>query len=404
MESKGYTDMNSQNRKLNTCHVITRMIVGGAQENTLLTIKGHLESGHNAVLVTGPSPGREGELLKNVDMPDFEIKVFPDLVRELSVVHDFLAFIRLRRFFIERKFDVVHTHSSKAGIIGRLAAWSARIPVVVHTVHGQAFHPNEKPWKNALYIFLERFAARYCHRIYAVAQAMIDQCVDAKVAPREKYQVVYSGMDTARFSSCQRDIALRESLGIPENARVIATVARLFPLKGYEYVIPAALQVIAARPDTHFLLIGDGPMYDQLKKQLAEANVSDHFHFSGLVAPDKVADYLAQADLLWHLSLREGLPRAVVQALAVGIPAIGFALDGTPEVVINGETGYTVAAEDVKGVVEKTLLIFNDPELAARMGENGKRKVVAQFDWHRMADILESEYIRLAGENIPDWR
>ena len=404
MELKGYTDMNLQNKKLNTCHVITRMIVGGAQENTLLTIKGHLESGHNAVLVTGPSPGREGELLKNVDMPDFEIKVFPDLVRELSVVHDLLAFIRLRRFFIERKFDVVHTHSSKAGIIGRLAAWSAHIPVVVHTVHGQAFHPNEKAWKNALYIFLERFAAKYCHRIYAVAQAMIDQCVDAKVAPREKYQVVYSGMDTARFSNCKRDFELRESLGIPGDARVIATVARLFPLKGYEYVIPAAIQVISQRPDTHFLLIGDGPMYDQLKKQLADAGVSEHFHFSGLVAPDKVADYLAQADLLWHLSLREGLPRAVVQALAVGIPAIGFALDGTPEVVINGETGYTVAAEDVNGVVEKTLHIFNDPELAARMGENGKRKVVDQFDWHRMAEILEAEYIRLAGENIPDWR
>jgi glycosyltransferase involved in cell wall biosynthesis len=396
--------MNSENRKLNTCHVITRMIVGGAQENTLLTIKGHLENGHGAVLVTGPSPGREGELLKNVDMPEFEIKVFPDLVRELSVIHDFMAFIRLRRFFKERKFDVVHTHSSKAGIIGRLAAWSAGIPVVVHTVHGQAFHPNEKAWKNALYIFLERFAAKYCHRIYAVAQAMIDQCVDAKVAPREKYQVVYSGMDTARFSSCKRDFELRKSLGIPENVRVVATVARLFPLKGYEYVIPAAIRVISECPDTHFLLIGDGPMYDQLKKQLEDAGIADHFHFSGLVAPDRVADYLAQADLLWHLSLREGLPRAVVQALAVGIPAIGFALDGTPEVVINGETGYTVPAEDVDGVVEKSLLIFNDPGLASRMGENGKRKVVAQFDWHRMADILEAEYIRLAKENIPDWR
>ena len=394
--------MNSENRKLNTCHVITRMIVGGAQENTLLTLRGHLEKGHDAVLVTGPSPGREGELLKNVDMPPFEIKVFPELVRELSPVNDLKAFFRLRRFFKERRFDVVHTHSSKAGIIGRLAARSAGIPVVVHTVHGQAFHPREKAWKNKLYIFLERFAAKYCDRIYAVAQAMIDQCVDAEVAPREKYQVVYSGMDTARFSSCQRSAELRAKLGIPENVNVIATVARLFPLKGYEYVIPAALKVLKQAPDRHFLFIGDGPMYDELHETLERENISDKFHFAGLVSPDMVAEYLAQADLLWHLSLREGLPRAVVQALAVGIPAIGFALDGTPEVVINGETGYVTVPEDIDDVADKTIMILNDPAAALRMGENGRRKVVEQFDWHRMADILEAEYLRLAGEKISD--
>ena len=390
--------MNLQNKKLNTCHVITRMIVGGAQENTLLTLRGHLEKGHDAVLVTGPSPGREGELLKNVDMPPFEINVFPELVRELSPWNDLKAFFRLRRFFRERKFDVVHTHSSKAGIIGRLAARSAGVPVVVHTVHGQAFHPNEKAWKNRLYIFLERFAAKYCDRIYAVAQAMIDQCVDAKVAPQEKYQVVYSGMDTARFSSCVRSQELRSKLGIPDDAKVIATVARLFPLKGYEYVIPAAKKVLAQAENTHFLFIGDGPMYDELHAALEQENIADKFHFAGLISPDRVGDHLAQADLLWHLSLREGLPRAVVQALAVGIPAIGFALDGTPEVVINGQTGYVTAPEDVDDVAEKTLKILADSELAAGMGRNGREKVVAQFDWHRMADILESEYLRLVQE------
>ena len=395
--------MNLKNKKLNTCHVITRMIVGGAQENTLLTLRGHLESGHDAVLITGPSPGREGELLKNVDMPPFEIKVFPELVRELSPVCDLKAFITLRRFFKERKFDVVHTHSSKAGIIGRLAARSAGIPVVVHTVHGQAFHPREKAWKNKLYIFLEKFAAKYCDRIYAVAQAMIDQCVYAGVAPREKYQVVYSGMDTARFSSCKRSSELRKKLGISAEAKVIATVARLFPLKGYEYVVPAAVKVLKQAPDTHFLFIGDGPMYDELHETLERENVAGQFHFAGLVAPDMVADYLAQADMLWHLSLREGLPRAVVQALAVGIPAIGFALDGTPEVVINGETGYVTAPEDIDDVAAKTMLLLNDPTAALRMGENGRRKVVEQFDWHRMADILEAEYLRLACEKISDW-
>lgn len=382
-------------RPLRICHVITRMIVGGAQENTLLTIRGHREAGQHCELVTGPSPGREGELLKQSVNDGLEVRVFPELVRELSPWKDLKAFFRLRRFFREGRFDVVHTHSSKAGIIGRFAARSAHVPVVVHTVHGQAFHPHEKWYRNALYILLERLAARRCDRIYAVARAMIDQCVAAKVAPREKYQVVYSGMDTARFGSARRDPALRERLGIPEGARTIVTIARLFPLKGYEFVLPAAERIVEKYPDTHFLVVGDGPMHDELAARIGKLGLSDNFRFAGLVPPDEVGDYLAQGDLLWHLSLREGLPRAVVQALACGIPAVAFALDGTPEVVLNGRTGFATAPESVDEVVSATSRLWDDPELRRAMGAAGRELVLERFDWHRMSDILLSEYRRL---------
>lgn len=381
------------------CHVITRLIVGGAQENTLLTIKGHLEKGHENTLVTGFSPGREGKLLENAQYGDFPVVEFPDLVREISPIHDLKAYFALKKFFRENKFDCVHTHSSKAGIIGRLAARAAGVPVVVHTVHGQAFHPYQSRLKNRLFIFLERFAAKYCDKIFAVAQAMIDQCVAAKVAPEEKYMVVYSGMDTAAFDRAKRDEKLRQSLGIPADALTVVTVARLFAQKGYEYVIPAAEKVLKTHPHVHFLFVGDGPMYDSLTAELKEKNILDHFHFAGLVPPDQVASYIAQADLLWHLSLHEGLPRAVVQALAVGIPAIGFALDGTPEVVINGETGFVTAAENVDDVAEKTALLLDDPAMRRTFGENGKSKVLEQFAWRKMADILEREYSVLLQKN-----
>ena len=388
-------------RKMKICHVITRMIVGGAQENTLLTIKGHIEKGHEVVLVTGFSPGREGELLKNVEMPPFRIVEIPEMVRELSPLKDYQALRRLRAFFREEKFDVVHTHSSKAGIIGRIAARQAGVPVVVHTVHGQAFHAYEKPWKKLLYITAERIAAKYCDKIYAVAQAMIDQCVEAKVAPREKYMVVYSGMDTAAFVNARRDMELRKKLGIPEKARVIATVARLFPMKGYEEMLPAAERLVKEFPDLHFLPVGDGPMYDELQKEIAARQMSDRFHFAGLVPPHKVCDYIAQADLLWHLSLHEGLPRAVVQALAVGIPAIGYKLDGTPEVVLNGETGYVTAPRDVDAVVKYSHELLSDSSLRQKMGEKGRALVVERFAWKRMADILEEEFLKLLEEKKP---
>ena len=144
----------------------------------------------------------------------------PELVRELNPLKDYQAVRKLKHLFRERKFDVVHTHSSKAGVVGRIAAWQAKVPVVVHTVHGQAFHRYEKPWKNAIYILSEKYAAARCHRIYAVAQAMIDQCVEAGVAPRDKYQVVYLTNGQAYFGKLQNihgDFLVMKSAYIPQS-------------------------------------------------------------------------------------------------------------------------------------------------------------------------------------------
>ena len=380
-------------KKLKICHVITRMIVGGAQENTLLTIIGHLQKGHEVTLVTGPSPGPEGELLANKDFPPFEIVTNPHLVREINPWHDWQAYRSLKKFFRSRNFDVVHTHSSKAGVVARVAAAHAGVPFVTHTVHGQAFHRYEKPWKNFLYIRAEKFAARYCPRIYAVAQAMVDQCVQAGVAPREKYKVVYSGMEIGKFLNARPEPELRAQLGIPADAQVVGTLARLFPLKGYEQFIPAAGAIAALCPRAHFLIVGNGVMMDDIRQQIKELGIADRFSFAGLVPPDQVHRYLAQMNLLVHLSLREGLPRSVVQALASGKPAIGYCLDGTPEVIVNGKTGYTVPPESIDKVVDAAVKILSDDTLAQQMGVNGRALVAERFDWHRMADILEQEYL-----------
>jgi glycosyltransferase involved in cell wall biosynthesis len=389
--------MSLNNRKLKICHIITRMIVGGAQENTLFTIIGHIQKGHEVVLLTGPSPGPEGKLLQNVDFPDFEIVEIPHLQREMNPIKDYKAYCEMKRFFKERNFDVVHTHSSKAGILGRAAAWDAKVPLVVHTVHGQAFHRYEKPWKNWLYITAEKWAAKRCHKIYAVAQAMIDQCVEAGVAPADKYKVVYSGMEIDRFLNSKPEPELRDQLGIPEGAKVLGTVARLFPLKGYEYFLPAAKAIAEKHPETHFLIVGNGSMREEMDQQIAEYGLTDRFHFAGLVPPHEVYRYIALMDILLHLSLREGLPRSVVQALGSGKPAIGFKLDGTPEVVLDGETGYCAEPQNVDSVIESALKILDNPELAEEMGRKGKELVAEKFDWHVMADILEQEYL----ENLP---
>ncbi|MBE6380729.1 MAG: glycosyltransferase family 4 protein [Lentisphaerae bacterium] len=392
--------MQNKTDKISICHVITRMIVGGAQENTLFSCIGQLRAGHRVVLVTGPSPGPEGELLSRISVPELEVVVMEDLVREISPKHDWRAYRKLSGYFRRQKFDVVHTHSSKAGLIGRLAAHKAKVPCIVHTVHGQAFHAYEKAWKNFIYKTSERMAARRSDRIFAVAQAMIDQCVSAKIAPAKKYKVVYSGMDMESFLTAQRENALRESLQIPSDAPVIGTLARLFELKGYEDVMQAFPLVLKAVPQAHLLIVGDGILREKLEKAAHDGKFADRVHFAGLVSPDQVPRYLTQMNVLWHLSLREGLPRSVVQALACGIPACGYALDGTPEVIFDRQTGCCVPAGDFRTIASRTVELLLDPDLAASQGAAGRKLVKTRFDKDRMAAILLDEYIDiLKGKN-----
>ena len=390
-----YATMENNERKISICHVITRMIVGGAQENTLFSCLGQLKQGHRVVLVTGPSPGPEGELLNRISAPELEVVVIDELVREISPWNDFKAFCKLKKYFQSRKFDVVHTHSSKAGLLGRLAAAAAKVPCVVHTVHGQAFHAYEKPWKNFIYKSSERLAAGFSDKIFAVAQAMIDQCVAAKIAPAEKYKVVYSGMDMESFLNCRREAALRSMLNIPENAPVIGTLARLFELKGYEDIMQAFPLVLAKVPQVHLLIVGDGLLRSKLENIAIQGGFADKVHFAGLVSPDQVPRYLAQMNVLWHLSLREGLPRSVVQALACGIPGCGYALDGTPEVLIDNVTGCCVEAGNFGKIADRTVELLLNPALAAQQGSAGQALVKERFDKERMALILLDEYRKI---------
>ncbi len=374
------------------CHVITRMIVGGAQENTLLSCRGALEAGHDVTLVTGPSPGPEGELLKRVSCPGLKIVECPWLVREIAPLSDLKAFLHLKKLFRTERYDVVHTHSSKAGIVGRFAARAAGVPLVVHTIHGLAFHRYEKFWKNLLYIACERTAAPCGKRIYAVAQAMIDQSLAAGVGSPDQYKVVYSGMELDRFLHAKPDPVLRKKLGIPEDAVVLATLARLFPLKGYEQFLPVAVKLAKELPQIHCLIIGNGTMMEEIREFIRKEGVESRFSFAGLVAPGEVGNYLALASVLVHFSLREGLPRAAVQALASGKPVIAYALDGTPEVVIPGKTGYLLKPGDRAGAEAAIRELVANPALAAELGANGRKLVESRFGWKTMSDTLLKDY------------
>lgn len=398
--------MNSE-KKMKICHIITRMVIGGAQENTLFTCLDHLKKGHEVVLLTGPSLGREGDLLERLKIEEttsLQVVHTPFLVRELDVINDVKALAFMYKFLKEEQFDIVHTHASKAGVLGRIAARLAKTRVVVHTVHGQPFHVSEKPWKNFIYKASEWLSALFCDKIYAVAQAMIDQCVAAKIAPRDKYMVVYSGMDIENFLNSEYDEKLADELGINRDKIIIGSVARLFEFKGYEYFIPAALKLAEKFDNVEFLIVGDGKMYDEIVAEISATPYKDRFHFAGLISPDQVYRYLSIMDILWHFSQREGLPRAVVQALASKVVPMGFNLDGTPEVILDGESGFLIdykhrdLAGNLDPIIEKSSILIENSELRKKFGEFGQKLVAEKFAHEYMSDVLEKEYQKLLAD------
>jgi glycosyltransferase involved in cell wall biosynthesis len=377
-------------------HVITRLIIGGAQENTLLTVEGlHHQYHDDVTLLTGPAEGPEGDLFNRAKQAGLKVEVFPELVRPIRPTVDLRAYRKLRAAFRRLKPDVVHTHSSKAGILGRAAAWHERVPVVVHTIHGMPFGEFETPLKNRLYIALERWAARRCHAIVSVCDAMTQQALAAGVGRPEQFLTVYSGMDADAFLHPRRlrqDV--RRELGLADDEVAFATVARLFELKGHDDIVAIAADVLAANPKVRFVWIGDGILRDRLVADLERAGIRGSFILTGLVPPDRIPELLNAVDAVIHPSLREGLARVIPQALLVGRPVISYDIDGAREVVLP-QTGILLKPRDLAGLREAILTLAADPEKRAAMGREGRARFAEQFRHETMTRQLRELYQRL---------
>ncbi len=381
-------------KKIKLAHVITRLIIGGAQENTLSTVlyfMNHPE--YEVTLITGPGLGPEGTLEEQAKDKNVPMIILNYLRRNINPFYDIMAFFQMLRLFRKNKYDIIHTHSSKAGILGRLAAHYAKCPTIIHTIHGLPFHPYEKKWKNALYIFLEKLCAKISSKIATVSDTMRDKALAAGVGHKEQYTTVYSGMDIKAFANAplQRE-TMRKQLKIKPDELVIGKIARLFHLKGHDFIVECARSIVKQCPKAKFLFIGDGILRDELTNTIANYGLTDHFIFTGLVPPDTIPQYIAAMDMLVHTSLREGLARALPQALAAGIPVVALDIDSAYEVVINDKTGYLVSPEDKQDFIDKTVKLLSDPLLRQHLGANGKKLVVPLFSVEAMCHKLETVY------------
>lgn len=380
-------------------HVITRLIIGGAQENTILTCEGLARRGHEVTLIAGPQTGPEGSLWPRARGGEYETIAEETLVRNVQPISELRCAGKLERLFRERAFDVVHTHSSKAGILGRYAAHRAGIRPIVHTIHGMSFNRTQSLATRMLYRSLERRAGKWTDAFVCVADAMTDQAVQAKVAPRERFTTIRSGMETELYlpdPDARRDV--RSEWGMPNDAVVIGTVARLFRNKGYEQLLKALPKIAGAFSNVWFVWIGDGAQRNKYVARLEHIGLRDRVHLTGLVPPDDIPRLLCGVDILVHASIWEGLPRAIVQAALTEVPAVSFDNDGAPEAIEDGVTGLLAPLRDANRLAECVIELAADANRRTDMGRRAREFCLDRFDEELMVDHIEALYERLIGE------
>ena len=387
-------------------HVSTRLILGGSQENTVLSCEGQSRLGHRVHLAYGPIYGPEGSLLDRArsfrtdDGRSIGCHEIPDMVRQISPLRDRRCLSQLGRLIDELEPDVVHTHSSKAGVLGRVAAWrhaKRRKCAVVHTIHGPPFHPLLPAHKNTIYAAAERLAAKRCHLIVAVADAMTESFLARGIGAPGQYVTVRSGMETETFlnpAPGEDRAAARAGLGLSEDDFVIGTVARLAEHKGHDDLLDALGDELKRRPDWKLLWVGDGWWRDRLLGRVAEMGLSDRVITTGLVPQHRVPAMLRTMDVLAHPSYREGLPRTVPQALLCGVLPVAHDVDGTREICREMETGRLVAPGDTAGLRGAIVWAAEHPDERRRMVDRGRDEVAREFTAERMVERLEEVYDR----------
>jgi glycosyltransferase involved in cell wall biosynthesis len=384
-------------------HLITRLVIGGAQENTLATIKGlRAKPGVEVKLISGPTLGMEGSLenearnILGIQSPDFII--LPELVRPVHPLKDYIALRRLEKILREQKPDLVHTHSGKAGILGRLAAKRAGVPIIIHHIHGPSFGNFQGALANFIFTAAERRAARVTDHFFCSAQAMTERYLAAGIGRPEQFTRIFSGFELEPYRNATNDLVLRRQLGFDESHFVIGKIARIFRLKGHADLLAAFAKLVPQLPNARLLLVGDGALRREIANQARALGLAGKVSFTGLVPPGEVARYVGIMDCVAHLSYREALSRTLPQALAAGKPVVAYDFDGADEICRENQTGFLVRTGDTEAVAAKLRQLALDPALRQKLGSNGAQFVREHFSVEKMVEAQYAVYQKLAAE------
>jgi glycosyltransferase involved in cell wall biosynthesis len=378
-------------RRYRILHLITRLELGGAQQNTLFCTEHHDRGLFEVDLIAGQGGLLDGEAL---EIPDVRVELLTSLRHAISPFHDARALYQLRAYFKKRRIDLVHTHSSKAGILGRAAALLAGVPAIVHTIHGWSFNPTQPAALRTSYLSLERGAAGDTDRLVAVSAKNRSGGLERRIGRPEQYVLLRSGIDSAEFRRPAVDRAtLRRELGFDDSHTVVGSVACLKPQKAPLDFVRAAAASHQRDASFRFFIAGDGELRPALEALIRELGLQDVVRLLGWRRD--IPDLLHAMDVFLLTSLFEGLPRAVLQAMAAGVPVVATAVDGTPEVVEHGVSGLLMPAGRPDAAADRLLQMARDDLLRQRCVDAGRRRVDRSFDIRRMVRELEQLYLSL---------
>ena len=380
--------------KIKVLHIITRLDKGGSAENTFLTVKGLDKKRYDVTLMSGPVQDPSQERRSQVEECGIQYIHNPVLVRNINMVYDAIALFKICRFLTKEKFDVVHTHTSKAGLLGRFAAKFAGAPLVVHTPHGHVFFGYFGPLKTKIFILLEKLANRMTDKIVALTHREKADYISYRTCPEEKITVIHSGIELNKFQEypLAEKTKLKKEIGLPGDSFVVGTVGRLVPVKGPEFLIKASQTIIPAHPNTYFLFAGDGPLKKDLQKKAKEAGEEKNIVFLGW--RDDIAHILSVFDVFCLPSLNEGMGRVLVEAMAHGIPIVASEVGGIPDLITPGKNGFLVPPKNPEELAKHIQILIEDENKRRKMGEAGK-KMAPRFSHDTMVKNIAELYEEL---------
>ncbi len=375
-------------------HVITRLVRGGADENTLHTVRSLDPRRYVVDLAVGD--GSDESLLTEFDPG--RIHRLPELTRNPNPFKDVAALVRMALLIRHGDYRIVHTHTAKAGFLGRLAAALAGTPIIVHTVHGTTFPDHLSAPMRAFYVLLERIAGRFTHQFITVGEDMRAIYVNAGIGDAASYETIYSGMplqeflDAGAMDDAER-AELRATLGYGPGLQLVVVAARLESRKGHSYLFDAVALIRERHPDLRVLVLGEGPLRRELEARTRELGIDGVVRFFGHRMD--FARVLAACDISVLTSLWEGLPRVLVQSAAAGRPIVTFDVEGAWEVVREGVNGLIVPSKDVATLASRLDRLLTDREWARALGAAGPARVTDQWTVEAMIDRLDRTYQEL---------
>jgi glycosyltransferase involved in cell wall biosynthesis len=383
-------------RKFNLLHFVTKLELGGAQQSILYALKNFDRNHFRVFLVSGT----EGFLVEEaLRLPRTQVILLPGLKHPIRPPYDLATLAHLTKILRRHKIDLVHTHSSKAGIIGRVAGRIAGVPAIVHTIHGWSFNDYQRPLERKFYIGLERLTAKFTDRLIVVSATDIDKGLEEGIGRPEQYQMVRCGIEIDKFQYTRINIRKkREELGILSGGPLIGMIACFKPQKAPLDFIRAAGIVNRQFPRANFLLVGDGILRPQIESWIAQMNLNSQVILSGW--REDIPEILASIDMLVLSSLWEGLPRVFLQAMAAGKPIVATAVDGAREVILDGVNGYLVPPRQPEKLAEKIMELLTHPRRAKKMGMQGRKLLNSSFDIDHMVRKLEEIYLYLLEEKL----